>query len=216
LRQWQPEGPYYLGGWSTGGIYAFALAEELERSGDEVALVALFDAPLPSICDEVDVEDDAQFLCTLINFANAFAGTNARVNYRELQALPQGERFQYALAEARKQGTIPAEAPEEFIRRLVNVGEANVRVIQDYTPLAIPVPTHLFLPQIPGGLAEVSGREIVDIGDNGWSSVVGQQVELISIPGNHFSMMNGDGARQIADRLTRLITEGMTVPSAAR
>ena len=39
-------GPYYLAGWSTGGIFAFALAEALESVGEEVALVALFDTPL--------------------------------------------------------------------------------------------------------------------------------------------------------------------------
>ena len=54
LRELQPAGPYYLAGWSTGGIFAFALAEALERAGEEVAAVALFDTPLPSICDEVD------------------------------------------------------------------------------------------------------------------------------------------------------------------
>ena len=38
LRELQPAGPYHLAGWSTGGIFAFALAEALERAGDEVAL----------------------------------------------------------------------------------------------------------------------------------------------------------------------------------
>ena len=74
LRELQPAGPYYLAGWSTGGIFAFALAEALERAGEEVALLALFDTPLPSICDDVDVEDDARFLCDLVNFANRFSG----------------------------------------------------------------------------------------------------------------------------------------------
>ena len=38
LRELQPTGPYYLAGWSTGGIYAFALAQALESLGDEVGL----------------------------------------------------------------------------------------------------------------------------------------------------------------------------------
>ena len=36
LRELQPAGPYYLAGWSTGGVFAFALAEALERAGEEV------------------------------------------------------------------------------------------------------------------------------------------------------------------------------------
>ena len=131
LRELQPAGPYYLAGWSTGGIYAFALAQALESLGDEVVLVALFGAPLPSICDDVDLDDEARFLCDLVNFANCFTGTKSRVDYDELLALAPAERFQAALAEAKRQGTVPEATPEAYIRRLVNVGAANVRAIQD-------------------------------------------------------------------------------------
>jgi myxalamid-type polyketide synthase MxaB len=216
LRQTLPNGSYCLAGWSTGGIYAVALAEELERSGNEVALLALFDTPPPTICDEIDVDDDANFLCVLVNFANAFSGTSMRVHYDQLMALPPAERFQVALAEARKHGTIPAEAPEEFIRRLVQVGKSNVRVIQGYVPRPVAVPTHLFLPQIPGGLAEVSGRHVAEDGDHGWSHVVGPTLELHSVPGNHFTMMNGEGGRKIAQQLAALIVRRDAVSAAAR
>ncbi|MFB7211621.1 amino acid adenylation domain-containing protein [Streptomyces sp. NPDC056255] len=39
----QPEGPYFLAGWSFGGTLAHAVAGELERRGHEVALLALLD-----------------------------------------------------------------------------------------------------------------------------------------------------------------------------
>ncbi len=118
LRDLQPTGPYYLAGWSTGGIYAFALAQALESLGDEVALAALFGSPLHSICNDVDLEDEARFLCDLINFANCFTGTKARVDYHELMALPPAERFRAAFAEAKQQGTVPETTPEAYIRRL--------------------------------------------------------------------------------------------------
>ncbi|BAY41549.1 amino acid adenylation domain-containing protein (plasmid) [Nostoc sp. NIES-2111] len=49
LRQVQPEGPYFLGGWSFGGIVAFEMAQQLQKAGDEVALIAMLDtlAPIP-------------------------------------------------------------------------------------------------------------------------------------------------------------------------
>ncbi|MEU6378918.1 amino acid adenylation domain-containing protein [Streptomyces sp. NPDC046909] len=41
----QPEGPYYLIGWSFGGPVVHAAAVELERRGHQVGLVAVLDAP---------------------------------------------------------------------------------------------------------------------------------------------------------------------------
>jgi thioesterase domain-containing protein len=206
----QSSGPYHLGGWSTGGIFAYALAEALERAGNEVAIVVLLDTPLPSICDDVDVEDDARFLCSLVNFANCFAGTNVRHDYDNLLALPPGERFQTILNDARRQGTIPTEAPEEFIRRLVRVGEANVRVIQDYQPGPIAAPVHLFVPQVKGGLAEVSGTVMPADEDHGWSAAIRQRLTLHEVAGDHFSMMLEASAANLADELTVLLLKSIT------
>lgn len=48
LRATQPEGPYFIGGFCVGGIVAFELARQLTASGQEVALLALFETPSPS------------------------------------------------------------------------------------------------------------------------------------------------------------------------
>ncbi|QQR87451.1 MAG: amino acid adenylation domain-containing protein [Flavobacteriales bacterium] len=43
LRTVRPNGPYLLGGYSFGGIVAYEMAQQLRKSGEEVALLALFD-----------------------------------------------------------------------------------------------------------------------------------------------------------------------------
>jgi amino acid adenylation domain-containing protein len=43
VRSLQPQGPYYLGGHSIGGLVAFEMAQQLRRQGQEVALLALLD-----------------------------------------------------------------------------------------------------------------------------------------------------------------------------
>ena len=43
IKARQPDGPYYLCGYSFGGLVAFEMAQRLWESGDEVALVGLFD-----------------------------------------------------------------------------------------------------------------------------------------------------------------------------
>jgi amino acid adenylation domain-containing protein len=47
LLQAQPEGPYTLGGWSSGGAVAFEMARRLEADGRKVDRVYLLDAPAP-------------------------------------------------------------------------------------------------------------------------------------------------------------------------
>ncbi|MDQ0418061.1 nonribosomal peptide synthetase DhbF [Croceifilum oryzae] len=44
MKEIQPEGPYYLLGWSLGGNVIHAMATQLQRQGNEVALVAMLDA----------------------------------------------------------------------------------------------------------------------------------------------------------------------------
>ena len=47
LRTVQPRGPYYLGGFSFGGVVAYEMAQQLRATGEEVGLLALFDATPP-------------------------------------------------------------------------------------------------------------------------------------------------------------------------
>ena len=48
LRMAQQKGPYYLGGWCLAGVIAYEMARQLQAQGEEVVLVALFDAANPA------------------------------------------------------------------------------------------------------------------------------------------------------------------------
>jgi amino acid adenylation domain-containing protein len=43
IRDVQPEGPYYLGGFCGGGLVAYAIASELMAQGEKIAVLALFE-----------------------------------------------------------------------------------------------------------------------------------------------------------------------------
>lgn len=47
MRDFQPEGPYYLGGSSFGGVVAFEMAKRLTDQGQDVRLLAFFDTHAP-------------------------------------------------------------------------------------------------------------------------------------------------------------------------
>jgi pimeloyl-ACP methyl ester carboxylesterase len=48
VRKHQPSGPYHLGGWSAGGILAYAVALELMAQGEEIASLMFIDSPPPT------------------------------------------------------------------------------------------------------------------------------------------------------------------------
>jgi amino acid adenylation domain-containing protein len=54
LREFQPEGPYFLGGHSGGGVVALEMAQQLHRQGQDVALLALLDTTCPSKAQTIE------------------------------------------------------------------------------------------------------------------------------------------------------------------
>jgi len=47
MRKVQPQGPYYLGGYSMGGEIAFEMAQQLHEAGETIRLLVLFDTRNP-------------------------------------------------------------------------------------------------------------------------------------------------------------------------
>lgn len=48
IRSRQPHGPYHLGGWSAGGVLAYAIALELMAASERVSTLLLIDSPPPT------------------------------------------------------------------------------------------------------------------------------------------------------------------------
>jgi hypothetical protein len=108
---------------------------------------------------------------------------------------------------------MPAETPEDFIRKLVHVGEANVRVLQSFRPRALATTVQFFTPTTKEALAELSGRKPPNDIDLGWSREIGQAVEIHEAPGDHFTMMTGEGALQIARQLQVAMSQHLATRS---
>ena len=53
IRRRQPQGPYHLGGWSSGGAFAYVVAEELVNQGHEVGSLIIIDAPVPQVMEKL-------------------------------------------------------------------------------------------------------------------------------------------------------------------
>lgn len=62
LREVQPHGPYFLGGYSGGGVVAFEMAQLLREVGEPVAYIGLID----SLCPQMPRRTKASRLAALM------------------------------------------------------------------------------------------------------------------------------------------------------
>ena len=134
IKSVQPEGPYHVGGWSAGGIFAYELARALRATGDAVALLALLDTPLPSIYQSVHLDDDIQFIFELGNFANWFSGSSidvANLSYDTLKALDDESRWRFIHEVAVAHGVLQRETTPAQIRRIVEAAKAHATMIRE-------------------------------------------------------------------------------------
>ncbi|KAF2475265.1 polyketide synthetase PksP [Lindgomyces ingoldianus] len=67
IRRRQPHGPYFLGGWSAGGICAYDCAQNLTAAGETVSRLILLDSPNP-----IDLEMLPPSLYELFDSMNLF------------------------------------------------------------------------------------------------------------------------------------------------
>lgn len=75
IRRRQPKGPYHLGGWSSGGAFAYVTAEALINSGEEVHSLIIIDAPVPQVMEKLPVSFYEH--CNRVGlFANQPGGSN--------------------------------------------------------------------------------------------------------------------------------------------
>jgi amino acid adenylation domain-containing protein len=54
LRRVQPHGPYWLGGWSMGGVVAYEMARQLEEAGESIGALLLIDSFTPEAVRRVE------------------------------------------------------------------------------------------------------------------------------------------------------------------
>lgn len=196
IRTVQSKGPYFLVGWSTGGIFAYEMVRQLREQGEEIGELVFIDSPTPAIFNDVDLEDHARFLYDVINFSNYFAGTEMKVSYEKLRSQHPDERIQTVLDEAIKHQVVPPDVSTDHIRRLIEVCRAHSQAIMNYQPPQLAQEVHIFRPTELSVLMEASGQHIAH--DLGWDQFITVPFKFYQVPGDHFTMMTGDNASRLA------------------
>ena len=196
LRDVQPHGPYFLGGFSGGGITAFEMAHQLKREGEEVALLVMLDTRLP-VTPELTPADRMKIqMQRLQQQGPAYVGKWAR------------NRWQWEMGRLRARFEEPEEAQsDEFHNDAIE--QAFRAALPRYRMKPLGGRITLFRPKMDEfyrlGPNRVLSREMEWVwSDNGWAPWA-HGVDVYEVPGDHDSMVLEPNVRVMVARLREQI-----------
>jgi thioesterase domain-containing protein len=193
IRQVQESGPYVLGGWSMGGLVAFEMACQLQRQGQQVALVALFDSITPYTARFRQENEEAM---QVASFAFHLGLSPAEIENVSEQLLSFSEEIQlkhlFKLAESK--GIFPKGFNLAQLHHLFKVYRSNNEAALAYRPQACSAPLALFR------AAETMDEELRDT-TYGWSQLAEGSLEIEVVTGNHFTMLEEPHVSLLAQKL---------------
>jgi thioesterase domain-containing protein/acyl carrier protein len=204
VRAAQPHGPYYLGGFSFGGSVALEMAQQLHAAGETVAFLGIIDHTPPPVRYRPVVWTPARVAEFGVNALRWFAGDVWRAGRgQRLSSVvgafrKAGRRLRSALTR-RDPGSGRADATEALagasvpahFRRLM---ATHYQALRDYTPRPYPGRVTLFRARTRP-LFRLYGRDL------GWAALAGGGLDVISIPGNHESILKEPHVRTLASAL---------------
>jgi thioesterase domain-containing protein/acyl carrier protein len=191
VRRVQPEGPYYIGGHSLGGLVAFEMAQQLKKQGQEVVLLVLLDAassrPRPSN-------------------TNARSGNSPMLSPTDLRKHLWIYRHWLKDAWQKKLKTIACEiyhclgkslptSLQAFYVDQVVYGNIYSKAHRSYVPQSYAGRVVFLKSEDP--------RDRVP----GWEKLIAEGLEIHPVPGNHLSMLAEPNVKSLAETLKQCLAK---------
>ncbi|USW46734.1 Putative thioesterase, Acyl transferase domain superfamily, phosphopantetheine binding ACP [Septoria linicola] len=205
LRQHQPVGPYHMGGWSAGGILAYALAFKLLAAGEEVSTLILIDSPSPAA--GLDRLPQSFFdHCSSIGIFESEMKQSTRATARPLATEWLVPHFHATIEVLHHYHAVPMPKPVKGTGISVTIIWAGACAFDDQKYSAMPDEASHSPSEIEG-IRFLTQRR-TDFGPGKWAQLfLGHKAKVHTIEGeHHFSMM-----RRGAPELARIIREALEV-----
>ncbi|WP_387464671.1 amino acid adenylation domain-containing protein, partial [Photorhabdus sp. RM323S] len=206
MKAVQPEGPYRLCGYSSGGILAYAIAQQLLNSGEMVNFLGLIDTPAPYYYRQQITPPKLQFFIELARQTGKEHIDEIAALYRRIDQL---NLVQFIEA-AQKLTLYPANLCSDLIARRWEQIENYAQIVRDYEPQILAITLHQFYATEPSPPAPVVvDAEIMDAEPQslnrdpslGWAQVLpDSSLRLIPISGNHFSLFENNADKVVLVR----------------
>ncbi|HSK77828.1 MAG TPA: amino acid adenylation domain-containing protein [Thermoanaerobaculia bacterium] len=195
IRAVQPEGPYFLGGWSMGGVVAFETARQLEAQGERIALLALFDSHAPSRERErAGIEEGALMLGFARDLGFDLSGLDLDALLGQVQGLAPAERLSRILEAAKEARLLPPDVDLAHFAQLFQIFRGNVQAMLKYRPKPFGGRVTLFQAASRAAGASRSSKL-------GWGRWARGGMDIVKVPGDHHSIVRVPDVETLAEQL---------------
>jgi amino acid adenylation domain-containing protein len=207
IRNVQPTGPYFLGGWCLGGYLAYEAAQQLRAQGEDVALLAMI---------QTAFGDYGRRRPGLTYFHRLFYRLMKRVDleWYNVAALAPNARLRHLASRAKRLRTIAQLKSETLLDpwlarlnvrewhslayRLEAVGKYHVQAALSYRPKPYQGRVTLFR-------ATKQPLDIVPDRTMGWGMLLNGPVEIHDVPAHHQNIMIEPRVRLLARQLAACV-----------
>ena len=206
IREVQPSGPYWLGGWSFGGVLAYEAAAQLIDGDEAVEFVGMFDCYHPARAG-AGAHDAAQEHGLILHALRA-ADTTAEGGGAELDreiAAAGDDGLDTFVRKCREDGLLPRHVTVAQARAVRDRLRDHQRALRESSPQPLPVAVHLF-----------PARQSADPEPSrGWQATLPTtQLRVTPVPGTHLSMMQAPNAATLGEVLSRAVDQAREDRSA--
>jgi thioesterase domain-containing protein/acyl carrier protein len=216
MRRLQPQGPYFLGGYSFGGSVALEMAQQLRVAGQEVGMLAIMDHTPPPLRYRGPGARWSFVSGFVRNFplwtletlrSNSWkqlaAGIHikGRVAMRKIAALFNRSRGQSGRTDLEAVFDVSGK-PEAFVKLL----ERHYGMLRAYVPKMYPGRIVLFRARVRP-LFRLHGDDL------GWNDLAAGGAEVILVPGDHWTMLREPRVHLFAQRLTEALARAQETKS---
>jgi len=188
IRSVQPEGPYWLGGYSFGGTVAYEMAQQLVRTGEEVRMLFLWDVPnlarpprrlsaIERIQLNLRSEPEAGLIGKWLGLGKrVFYGLTWKINHElENRRAKKGQQV----------------SENEYMRHVQSRMEHDARM-EVYVPQPYAGPVRLYV-------ADDRGDKFAYEEDLGWGGLFTGDHEIIPIKGAHLKIFHDENLASILE-----------------
>jgi thioesterase domain-containing protein len=193
IRHVQPHGPYFLGGWSVGGVIAWQMAKQVRLEGEAVGMLALIDTNLPLKNRSSDKIEEIPLLAAFALDLCQLLGKDYREVAERFLRLDERQQYEMIFDELQFAGVLPQDraVAERTLKDFYDIFQRNAQASRRYqlTPMEQEI---VVCEASEGQPAGHLGEQWAD-----WAT----KVESLTIPGNHYTILKQPNVSILASHL---------------